>query len=105
MTAVLRLLTLFALLLMPFGMASAPAESPIRHHSSASMDHCPDKQSNDDFEGGASECAMPCSAALAANEGPAIESLSFAHAPVEPTLDRSLAGLVPEIATPPPKLS
>ena len=107
MTAVLRLLALVALLLMPFGMAAAPAESAVQHHPAAAMaiDHCPDQQSGDDRKGAVGDCAMPCSAALPAVELAPADSPPGRSAPMQLAVEPVLTGLVLEIATPPPKLS
>lgn len=107
MTAVPRLLALIALLLMPFGMAAAPAVVAAQHHSPAAMatEHCPDQPSDADVDGGVSDCAMPCSAALPAVDLSPVDSLAVARPPADPALQTALSGIELEIATPPPKLS
>jgi hypothetical protein len=100
----LRLVTLVAVMLMPLGMAAAPAAA---HHSTASaaMPHCPDRPASDHGKGGMAECTMMCSSALPAIDqapaGPAI----IARTPLAPSLVMLLRGILPDIATPPPKRS
>ena len=100
-----RLLALLAMVLMPFGMAAAPATPSERHHSSVGMEHCPEESSKTDLAGGPGGCAMPCSAALPAGDAGPIESPSLARSLVDSGRPPALAGLVPEIAIPPPKLA
>ena len=46
--AILRLLTLFALVLMPFGMSSGVAiAKPVMDHAAMPMGHCDDQQGKD----------------------------------------------------------
>lgn len=105
MAAILRLLALLAMVLMPFGMAAAPAAPAQSHHSSAGMEHCPDESSTMDLAGGPGGCAMPCSAALPAGDAGPIDSPSLARSLVDAGRPPALAGLVLEIATPPPRLA
>lgn len=102
----LRLLALFALLMLPFGMAAAPAQAHDMHPAASTMpaDHCPDEDSAPDSQATFAGCAMPCSAALPADfpvTGPEV----FTGGPSEPSLGPTLSGIELEIATPPPKLS
>lgn len=106
MAATLRLLSLLALLMMPFGMAAAPAAPTAGHHSeSMPMEGCREAPAQDGADGSMSDCAMPCSAALpAADLAPAgLEPMIAAM--TEPRVDRKLMGVLTEIATPPPKFS
>lgn len=104
-TAVFRLLTLFALVLMPFGMAATPAmaQPMAGHHAMASMGHC-DEQPDQD-QGPASkqmDCAAMCSAIPAAN-GPSPLPVLKPVAPRSIALAAPFIGVEPEIATPPPR--
>ncbi|HEU5286334.1 MAG TPA: hypothetical protein VFU20_07485 [Sphingomicrobium sp.] len=104
---ILRLLTLAALLLMPFGMQTASA-TPVHHASAAATaaGHC-------DEQGGqpagrspdqAVDCAMACSM-LAAAEIRAGDAVPIRGLPLQRPLADPGAGLHPDTATPPPKLS
>ena len=105
MTLVWKLLTLFAVLLMPLGMASAAA-SPAQHHvASMPMQHCPDQAPSHDSKGAFVECTMACSAALPAFDRPGEQAPAAAAELVRPAAMKQLHGLHPETATPPPKLS
>lgn len=105
--AILRMLVLASLMLMPFGMAAAPA-APVQQHPMATqmqMQHCPDGDQKQHSGGALATCTMACSAALpavAAEPGPCVrverEAVAQSLAPV-------LAGIELEIATPPPRLS
>ena len=105
-TALLRLITLLALVLMPFGMASGPAMAqPMpANHAMAQAGHCDDQSDQDKAPAHSSQqmhCAM-C-AALPASEPPT------PAAELRPTAPRIIAAASPfngielEIATPPPK--
>ncbi|NUR14145.1 MAG: hypothetical protein HOQ20_20215 [Bradyrhizobium sp.] len=98
-----RLALLVAVLLMPFGMTPTvgqPTVSP-----GASMPHCPDPLSRDHRKSGIAECTMACSAALPA-VGVAVEE-PLAITPARPTIALAtiLRGILPDISTPPPKVS
>ena len=106
MAALLRLLTLFALVLMPLGMTGAPAAaSPIpASHSMASASHCDEQGDQDQAPASRMDCTAMCTA-LPATDTPE-------PAPVlKPTAPRAIAvampfdGIEPEIATPPPRLA
>ena len=105
---ILRLLTLVAMLLMPFGMGAANA-SPAHHAApapAAAAQHCDDHggQPAEQSPDVAMDCAVSCSM-LAMTEA-RIDRLRVAL-PVltaRPLADRD-AGLHPDTATPPPKLS
>jgi hypothetical protein len=101
-----RLLLLVAVLLMPFGMA--PAATSAAHHqmtAEMTMGHCPDQSSNHSTKAGLVECTMACAAALPAADTPAEGPMVVYCDPVMPGAARSLDGLHPETATPPPKRS
>lgn len=101
MQAVWRILALVAVLLMPLGM-SAPASA---HQASAAMpmEHCTDQSPHKDMS--FAECTMACSAALPAMDGPAAQARIIACVPVDCPAAKTLTGVIPEIATPPPKHS
>jgi hypothetical protein len=100
-----RLLALVAVLMLPFAMAAAPAQASQMHHSSAASDHCPQQPAQDDSAGWMGECLMPCSAALPAIIESRFALEPLAQGPADPIVVSSLAGILLEIATPPPKLS
>jgi hypothetical protein len=102
----LRLLALIAVLLLPLGMASAPAEA----HSAAMiagmpMPHCPDSSSKTKSNAGLIECSMACSSAL-----PAADLAVVGFHPASRSVPRAclapvLSSIDLEIATPPPRPS
>ena len=103
---VLRLLTLLALVLMPFGMGAANAVPSHDAPAAATAQHCdehgsrPTDQSRDE----AMDCAVSCSM-LAVAEAQ-VEEPAVAHAILTaPLLAERGTGLHPDTATPPPKLS
>ncbi len=102
----LRLLTLLALVLMPFGMGAASAV-PV-HHAAAAADagHCdeqggePAGQSREQ----ASDCAVSCSMLALAEARIQAPVQTPRMALARPLLERG-TGLHPDTATPPPKHS
>ena len=102
---VLRLLTLVALVLMPFGMGTASATTA-HHEPAATAQHCdehggqPAEQSRDE----AMDCAVSCSMLAIAEAGigdpPPSRRLSLGR-----PLAEGATGIHPDTATPPPKLS
>lgn len=104
-SALPRLLAILAVMLMPFGMAAAPAES-IHHQQMAKampMEHCPEPASAPQSNGALAHCTMACAAALPAVDSPVFVSHPVAQSiPHAPTM-RTLLGTEPEIATPPPR--
>ena len=102
-----KLLVLIAVLIMPFGMSAAPASSA--HNAPATsmpMGHCPDQGSgHDGTKGGIAECTMACAAALPVVVRPSGYRLKLVPEPTFAVASRSLHGLHPDTATPPPKLS
>ena len=101
-----RIVLLVAVLLMPFGMTPSAASEP--HHAlgaSMPMEHCPDRAPGHDSKGGVAQCTMACAAAVPASAASAEEPHLIAADVVVPDLTRSLHGLHPETATPPPKRS
>jgi hypothetical protein len=101
-----NLIVLWAVLLMPFGMAPAVA-SPDHHQAATSMpmQHCPEQSSPNAAHGGFAECTMACAAALPAGDAGPTKRMIILCAP-EPLLTvKRLGSLHPDIATPPPKRS
>ena len=101
----LKLITLLAVLLMPLGMAAAPAAVAADHHpAAAAIEHCPDSQlPSPDVAGGLAECAMPCASALPAWDYPPPAAGPTPQQPAERRVEHRLTGVLMEIATPPPK--
>ena len=100
-----RLMVMFAVLLMPLGMAPAPAAAHVQHHASMPMPHCPDQQHDPVTKGGIAECTMACAAALPAVSGASAEPLRIVCTPERPAAAQRLDDLHPETATPPPRRS
>ena len=104
---ILRLMTLVALLLMPFGMGAANA-SPAHHAPApaAAAQHCDDHggQPAEQSPDVAMDCAISCSMLSAAETN--IDGLTMALPVINarPLAERD-AGLHPDTTTPPPKLS
>jgi hypothetical protein len=104
MAAILRLLALISVLLMPFGMSAAPAAPATGDHAaSMPVDHCGDIPAEKDIGGGLADCAMPCSSALPATDLAPTALEPNARSVDGPWIERRLAGVLMEIATPPPK--
>ena len=101
MRLILQLLSLTALMLMPFGMTPVAA-TPQRHAAFIAMEHCPEQGSRHE-KGAFVECTMACSAALPAADRPHSTIVPIDCERLRPTLARHLSDLHPEIATPPPK--
>ena len=100
----LRLMALIALVLMPHGLASAPAHAQAAHYG-VSADHCADQTDSDKAPASTQvDCAMACSA-LQAAEAPLQAPVIGPKGPRLLALVTPFAGVEPEIATPPPKLS
>lgn len=102
-----KLLAIVALLLTSVGMTAASSAAAPHHDAAAAMpmQHCPDADGSADNNGGVPQCAMVCSAALPAAELGQPLGLTIVCVPAEGPLARSLHGLHPETATPPPKRS
>ena len=105
LTCWIRLLTLIAVALMPFGMASAPASvMPLK---SVQAGHCDDHkgEQRDLAPAAPAEAKLHCASCTAL---PALHG-SFEPEPLEPAgiepdvLAGSFGGIQPEIATPPPR--
>lgn len=104
-SAILRLAILIALAILPFGMAGTPALATAVDHSAmqAASGHCQEQAGKGQapFEA-PMDCTATCSALPAAPTPMPAPAL-------KPTMPRTLSnatpftGIVPEIATPPPK--
>ena len=103
MTVIARLLTLGALVLMPFGMAAAPAHGgPIAHAVTA--DGCDGNEDQDEAPVTRSDCTISCTAIpLAGQSISRTFALRKAAQLVGPVV--RFRGIVPEIATPPPRFA
>ena len=104
MQVVWRILALVAVLLMPLGMF-APAAAAHQAFAAMPMEHCPDQSPHKDMKSSFAECTMACSAALPAMDGSAAQVRIIACVPIDCPAAKTLTGVVPEIATPPPKRS
>lgn len=104
-TIISRVTLLMAVLLMPFGMASAPASS--MHHAmggSMPMQHCQDEQAPSNHSKATFvECTMACASALPADGASAYEPPMLVCTPVLAATVQRLTSLHPETATPPPR--
>ena len=103
----LRILTLIALAMMPFGMVAAPAAAaPAQHHAMAGMEgHCDEGQDQDDgkAERGV-HCALACSAMTPDATAAPIPVEMVASRPSLPHV-APFVGRQPEADPPPPKLA
>ena len=101
--ALFRLMALLALMLMPHGLASAPAMAEPGNHAT-SAGHCEDQAEHDKAPAKSHvDCAMACNA-LPASE-PSVEEplpMPIALRAIAPEI--RFSSIVPETATPPPKL-
>ncbi len=109
-TFLAKLALLFAVLLMPLGMAPAAATSAASggHHMMAGMPagHCPDQAPANHEGSGIADCAMACASALpAADFASERQPLALSAAPLLSVPAERLHGLHPETATPPPRAS
>ena len=105
MAQVWKLLTLFAVLLMPLSMPAAAA-TPRQHHAAAMpTEHCPEQgPKQEPGKAGLVECTMVCSSALPVGEvRQSPQPLLLASAPEMSRATPMPPGLQPETATPPPK--
>ena len=101
-TALLKLLTLLAVLVMPFGMAApaAAADHPAHMTAAMPMQHCPEQGR---MHAMGAECTMACAATLPAVEAVSQSRFPLTVIPAPRTLAKPLTGLHPETATPPPR--
>jgi hypothetical protein len=101
-----RLIALVAVMLLPLGMATAPAEAHQQHSTmTMSIQHCADESSEPKATGARADCTMPCATALPAHDLGPIGSGSFSRSGDRPAAQLSLADIALEIATPPPRFS
>ena len=107
----LRLLAMFALLLMPLAMAGqghAVAAAPHGEMASAEAGHCADIESEGDRKhqsgSAAADCLMACAALPAAGAPVAAEQIVLRPTPVA-ALQPAIVGLSPEAETPPPRIA
>lgn len=103
---ILKLLTLLALALMPFGMSAASATSTHHAPAASAPGHCeeqdglPQEQIPDQFTGCTAACSM-----FMGEEARLGDGLPLIGPPVSRPIAPRWASLHPETATPPPKLS
>jgi hypothetical protein len=101
--ALLRLLTMLALVLMPIGMTSAPAAAspvPASHHMTAG--HCDEQPEQNQAPASKMDCAAMCTA-LPATDSAAPNPVLMPKAPRTVAVATPFDGIILEIATPPPK--
>ena len=105
MRALLKLLTMAALLFMPFGMGAATAAPA--HGAAMAMTgtgHCGEPARDQAPRSSHSDCAMSC-AAVPADKLHVSEPAQIASLPAAAPIPPALVGVHPDTATPPPKLS
>lgn len=105
--ALLRFLTLLALVLMPFGMTGAPAVAqPLAaDHAAMAMGHCDEQPAKDNAPKPAKmDCTAMCTALMAA-DCPVPAPAMTPAAPRSTAAAVAFVGIDPEIATPPPRQS
>lgn len=102
-SAVFRLLTLFAVLLMPAGMAAAPAAAFLPP-SAADAGHCDEHGQSDQAPFKAPVHCAGCTA-LPMVEVPIPEEPAAPQARLHLPLVQPFTGIEPETATPPPRIS
>jgi hypothetical protein len=100
-----RLLTLFAVLLLPLAMAPGASAAPAEAHAAMPMEHCPEQAPDHHSKAGFAQCTMACSAALPVAFAPGEQRFVIVCAPSERAAAQMLSGIHPETATPPPKRS
>jgi hypothetical protein len=103
---IMRLLSLLALLAMPFGMGMASAAPQQPAPAAASAEHCGQhgRQPADTSAEHSADCTMGCSMLVAA-EPQVADPAPRARLPAQPAHTERGVGLHPETETPPPKLS
>ena len=104
-SALMKLLALVALVVMPFGMtrATAMAQPMPADHSMTAMGHCDEQPKQDKGPVSKMDCTAMCTA-LPATDTPPPDRIARLHAPQTIALVAPFAGVVLEIATPPPRL-
>lgn len=104
MDVVGRLLVLLAVLLMPLGME--PAAASAVHHPAMAMgatQHCPDQPDKPTHRDGIATCTSACASALPVDNWPAKDVAVRQRQVVEPRRQTAIHGILPEMATPPPR--
>ena len=101
-SAFLRLIALFALMLMPLSMASAPASA--QPAAAVPAGHCDEHQQPAKAPAGPQVHCTAC-AALPAIDAPAPVAELNPSMPMIIALASFLTGIEPDTATPPPKLA
>ena len=103
-SAIFRLLALISLVLMPLGMAGAPAvaQSGPAAHTMAQMGHCGEQPDQDKAPVSKMDCTAMCTA-LPAADTPALAAIWKPAAPHFIVVAAPFSGIEPEIAIPPPK--
>ena len=100
-SALLRLFALFALVLMPLSMASAPASAqPV---ASAPAGHCDDHQQPAKAPAGPQMHCTGCAALPAIDAPPPVAEI-VPQMSLRVAVTTHLSGIEPDPATPPPKL-
>ncbi len=102
-SAVLKLVAFLAVLLMPLGIATAPAAAE-PHSATAASGHCDEHQKPAEAPAEPQAHCTGCSA-LPAMEAPAAAGEARPQAPMLLALSDFRAGVEPDTITPPPKLS
>jgi hypothetical protein len=105
MAMVGRLVVLLAVLLMPFGMEPSAATGHEGAMMGMTMEHCPDQSMRQQHSDGLATCSMACSSALPAQELVRDEGPVRIPQLVLPSRGHALHGILPEIATPPPRFA
>ena len=103
MSRAVRLLTLMALVLMPFTMAAAPAEAHAMPQG-MSEEHCGDHQQPETPATDLTQCLLMC-AALPAAEPINVSAPEMIDPPRQQALAQAFHGVILDIATPPPRFS
>lgn len=103
-SALVKLMTLVALLFMPFGMTAAPAiAQPMpADHAMMTMGHCDEQPEQDKAPASKMDCTAMCTA-LPATDAPTPAQVAKLKAPRTIALVTPFTGVVLEIATPPPR--
>lgn len=101
---IVKLLTLLALALMPFGMSGASAAPAHHAPAAATAGHCDEQGGQPVQAPDAMDCAMTCSMLVGAEAAPA-ERVPLIRLPTARMLIERGAGLHPDTAVPPPKLA
>lgn len=101
--AILRVLTLIALVLMPAGMTFAPAAATPVAAGADHNKHCDDQDGDSEAPRGMVDCTAMCSAVPAA-PAPVAEPAELPSSPPAIAPVRRFSGIILDIATPPPRI-